>query len=280
MRLLDKDKMQGNLAQIGMSREVEDEIQSLLQRPFGMLFITGPTGSGKTTTLYSMLNQINGIEKNIITVEDPVEYKFDVINQVQVNEKAGLNFAGLLRNILRQDPDVLMIGEVRDQETADIAIRSALTGHLVLSTLHTNDAVSTPNRLIDMGVEPFLISSALVAVLAQRLVRVLCPHCRTKVELTDEDIRLLGTSTLQAGMSVYGPVGCEKCLNSGYLNRVAIFELMVIDDQIRRMIIERKSEVDIAKHLAETGFISMRMDGIYKIAAGITSVEEVLKATL
>ena len=280
MRLLDKEKMQGNLSQIGMTREVEEEIKSLLQRPFGMVFITGPTGSGKTTTLYSMLNQINGVEKNIITVEDPVEYKFDVINQVQVNEKAGLNFAGLLRNILRQDPDVLMIGEVRDQETADIAIRSALTGHLVLSTLHTNDAVSTPNRLIDMGVEPFLISSALVAVLAQRLVRVLCPHCRAKVELTEDDIRMLGTTTLQAGMTVYGPVGCEKCLNSGYLNRVAIFELMVIDDQIRKMIVERKSESDIYKHMSENGFISMRMDGIYKIAAGITSVEEVLKATL
>jgi type IV pilus assembly protein PilB len=280
MRLLDKDKMKGNLSQIGMGSEVEDQIKSLLQRPYGMIFITGPTGSGKTTTLYAMLNLINGVEKNIITVEDPVEYKFDVINQVQVNEKAGLNFAGLLRNILRQDPDVLMIGEVRDQETADIAIRSALTGHLVLSTLHTNDAVSTPNRLVDMGIEPFLISSAMVAVLAQRLVRVLCPHCKQRVELTEEDVQLLGSSSLQPGTPVFGPVGCERCLNSGYLSRVAIFELMLIDDQIRRMIIERKSEVDITKHMKENGFISMRMDGIYKLVAGITSVEEVLKATL
>ncbi len=280
MRLLDKEKMKGNLSQIGMTREVEEQIKSLLERPYGMVFITGPTGSGKTTTLYAMLNQINGVEKNIITVEDPVEYKFDVINQVQVNEKAGLNFAGLLRNILRQDPDVLMIGEVRDQETADIAIRSALTGHLVLSTLHTNDAVSTPNRLVDMGIEPFLISSAMVAVLAQRLVRVLCPHCKQKVELTEEDVQLLGSSALQAGTPVFGPVGCERCLNSGYLNRIAIFELMMIDDQIRRMIIDRKSEVEIMHHLRESGFISMRMDGIYKLVSGLTSVEEVLKATL
>jgi type IV pilus assembly protein PilB len=280
LRLLDKDKMKGTLAQIGMSSEVEESIKFLLQRPYGMIFITGPTGSGKTTTLYSMLNQLNGIEKNIITVEDPVEYKFDTINQVQVNEKAGLNFAGLLKNILRQDPDVLMIGEVRDQETADISIRAALTGHLVLSTLHTNDAVSTPNRLIDMGVEPFLISSALVAVLAQRLVRVLCVHCREKVQITEEDIRLLGTNVLPVGTTIYGPVGCEQCHHSGYLNRVAIFELMILDDQIRKMILERESEVDITKHLAENGFISMRQDGIYKIAAGITSVEEVLRATL
>lgn len=280
LRLLDKEKMKGNLSQIGMSVEVENEMKSLLQRPYGMIFITGPTGSGKTTTLYSMLNQLNGIEKNIITVEDPVEYKFDVINQVQVNEKAGLNFAGLLRNILRQDPDVLMIGEVRDQETADIAIRAALTGHLVLSTLHTNDAVSTPNRLVDMGVEPFLISSAMVAVLAQRLVRVLCTHCREKVSITEEDVKMLGTTALPVGTPIYGPVGCDHCLQSGYQNRIAIFELFLIDDQVRRMIVERKSESDISQYIAENGFINMRQDGIYKIAAGITSVEEVLKATL
>ena len=272
--------MKGNLSQIGMSIEVEEQMKSLLQRPYGMVFITGPTGSGKTTTLYSMLNQLNGIEKNIITVEDPVEYKFDVINQVQVNEKAGLNFAGLLKNILRQDPDVLMIGEVRDQETADIAIRAALTGHLVLSTLHTNDAVSTPNRLVDMGIEPFLISSAMVAVLAQRLVRVLCTHCREKVQITEDDVRMLGTTALAVGTSIYGPVGCDHCLQSGYQHRIAIFELFMIDDNVRRMIIERKSESDIAKYISENGFISMRQDGIYKIAAGITSVEEVLKATL
>ena len=280
MRILDKDKMKGNLIQVGMSPEMESAVQTLLLQPHGMIFITGPTGSGKTTSLYSMLNQVNGIEKNIITAEDPVEFKFDIINQVQVNEKAGLGFAGLLRNILRQDPDVIMIGEVRDRETADLAIRAALTGHLVLSTLHTNNAISTPNRLIDMGVEPFLISSALTAVIAQRLVRVLCPHCKQKIQLTDEDVKLLGTSALQVGHLVNGPVGCDQCMHSGYSGRIALFELLIVDEHIRRSIMDRESEVETLKHVVLSGFISMRQDGVYKIAAGITSVEEVLKATL
>ncbi len=280
LRLLDKEKMKGNLSQIGMSPEIEGEVQTLLQRPHGIIFITGPTGSGKTTTLYSMLNQINAIEKNIITVEDPIEFKFDVINQVQVNEKAGLSFAGLLRNILRQDPDIVMIGEVRDQETADLAIRAALTGHLVLSTIHTNDAVSTPTRLMDMGVEPFLLASGLSAILAQRLVRVLCVHCRKRVPLSEADAKILGTRFLKAGTPVYEPVGCEKCLHSGYQNRIALFELMRVDDVVRRAFIERKPESEILQHLMENGFISMRQDGVAKIVAGITSIEEVLKATL
>ena len=197
-----------------------------------------------------------------------------------MNEKAGLTFAGLLKNILRQDPDILMIGEVRDQETADIAIRAALTGHLVLSTLHTNDAASTPNRLIDMGIEPFLISSALVAVLAQRLVRVLCPHCKQKTALSEEDVRLLGTTVLQAGSSVYEAVGCDRCMHTGYQNRIAIFELMLIDGHMQRAIIDRHSESEIMQYLNQNGFTNMRQDGIFKIAAGITTVEEVLKATL
>jgi type IV pilus assembly protein PilB len=280
LRLLDKEKMKGTLSQIGMSPEIESEVQTLLQRPHGIIFITGPTGSGKTTTLYSMLNQINAIEKNIITVEDPIEFKFDVINQVQVNEKAGLSFAGLLRNILRQDPDIVMIGEVRDQETADLAIRAALTGHLVLSTIHTNDAVSTPTRLMDMGIEPFLLASGLSAVLAQRLVRMLCPHCRKKVPLSESDAKILGTKFLIAGTPVFEPVGCEKCLHSGYQNRIALFELMRVDDFVRRAFIERKPESEILEHILNHGFISMRQDGVFKIVAGITSIEEVLKATL
>lgn len=280
LRILDKNKLRGTLGEIGMSREISEEVQALLQRPYGMIFITGPTGSGKTTTLYSMLNQINQLDTNIITVEDPVEYKFDIINQVQVNEKAGLGFSSILRNILRQDPDVLMIGEVRDRETADIAIRSALTGHLVVSTLHTNDAVSTPNRLIDMGIEPYLLSSALSGVLAQRLVRVLCTHCRIKVTLTEQEVRLLGTTTLAPGASVYGPVGCVKCSGSGYKHRIALFELMVFDSEIQKMVVERKAEAEILSYLMTKGFTSMRQDGICKVAAGITSVEEVLRATI
>lgn len=280
LRILDKNKLRGTLAEIGMSREISDEVQALLQRPYGMIFITGPTGSGKTTTLYSMLNLINHLDTNIITVEDPVEYKFDIINQVQVNEKAGLGFSGILRNILRQDPDVLMIGEVRDRETADIAIRSALTGHLVVSTLHANDAVSTPNRLIDMGIEPYLLSSALSGVLAQRLVRVLCTHCRKKTSLTEQEVRLLGTESLAPGVSVFEAGGCGKCMDSGYKNRIALFELMVFDGEIQKMIVERKSESEILSYLMSKGFTTMRQDGICKIAAGITSVEEVLRATI
>jgi type IV pilus assembly protein PilB len=280
LRLLDKSMMRSNLTAFGMSREMESEVLRLLQRPYGIILLTGPTGSGKTTSLYSMLNQINGIEKNIITVEDPIEFKFDIINQVQVNEKAGLTFAGLLRNILRQDPDVVMIGEVRDQETADLAVRAALTGHLVLSTIHTNDSVSTPTRLIDMGVEPFLLSSGLTAVLAQRLVRVLCSACRRQVPVTDEQIKNLGTGPLKTGDLVFESVGCDKCLRSGYVNRIALFELMPVDDFVRKAIIDRLPESEIQKYLLQNGFISMRMDGIKKIAAGITSIDEVLKATI
>ncbi|NDG84585.1 MAG: type II/IV secretion system protein [Proteobacteria bacterium] len=280
LRLLDRSMTKGSLAQIGMSPEIETAILTLLRRPYGIVFITGPTGSGKTTTLYSMLNQIDCIEKNVITVEDPIEFRFDMINQVQVNEKAGLTFAGLLRNILRQDPDVVMIGEVRDQETADLSVRAALTGHLVLSTIHTNDSVSAPTRLIDMGVEPFLLASGLSAVIAQRLVRVLCLHCRKKTALSQEDAALLGTTALAPGTVIYEPEGCDKCLHSGYQNRTALFELMIIDDFVRRAIVERKPEDEIYQYLRKSGFISMRQDGIFKIASGVTSVEEVLKATL
>jgi type IV pilus assembly protein PilB len=280
LRLLDKEKMKSSLGSIGMSPQMEKEVLQLLQRPYGIIFMTGPTGSGKTTTLYSMLNLIDGTENNIITVEDPVEYKFDVINQVQVNEKAGLNFSSLLRSILRQDPDVVMVGEVRDQETADLAVRAALTGHLVLTTIHTNDSVSTPTRLIDMKIEPFLLASGLTAVLAQRLVRVLCTHCKQAVVVTQEDADLIDSPLIQAGNKVYGPKGCAHCLNTGYLNRIALFELITVNDQIRRMISDHYSEIELKKHLLENGFTTMRQDGINKVLAGVTSLDEVLKATL
>ena len=280
LRLLNKEKMTSSLASIGMNSDMESEVMNLLQRPYGIIFMTGPTGSGKTTTLYSMLNLIDGVENNIITVEDPVEYKFDVINQVQVNEKAGLNFSSLLRNILRQDPDVVMVGEVRDQETADLAVRAALTGHLVLTTIHTNDSVSTPTRLIDMKVEPFLLASGLIAVLAQRLVRVLCPQCKQKVNLTKEDIDLLGSDSLSETDVVYGPKGCDHCLNTGYLNRIGLFELLTVNDQARHFITDDYSEIEMKAHLMKNGFITMRQDGVNKILAGITSVDEVLKATI
>ena len=279
LRLMSRTRLRGSLEAVGMPTVMIEKIEWLLHRPFGMLLVTGPTGSGKTTSMYSMVNRINGSERNIITVEDPVEYRLDMVNQVQVNEKAGLNFAGILRNILRQDPDVIMVGEVRDQETADIAIRAALTGHLVLSTLHTNDSVSTPTRLVDMDVEPFLISSALLAVLSQRLVRILCKHCRKKTALTAAEIALLGDQSLQEGAEVYAHGGCERCFDSGYFGRVGLFELMVPDRAVQKFINERKSEADILSYLLENGFKTMRQDGISKILNGTTSVEEVIKTT-
>jgi type IV pilus assembly protein PilB len=197
-----------------------------------------------------------------------------------VNEKAGLNFSSLLRSILRQDPDVVMVGEVRDQETADLAVRAALTGHLVLTTIHTNDSVSTPTRLIDMKVEPFLLASGLSAVLAQRLVRVLCSHCKEETRITLEDVDLLDSDLIQVGDVAYTPKGCEHCLKTGYLNRIGLFELFTVDDEIRRMMSNDYSEMEMKKYLLANGFITMRQDGVSKILAGITSVDEVLKATL
>lgn len=279
LRILDRDQLKTKLTDIGISPKMSDEALRLLHGPYGIIFITGPTGSGKTTTLYTMLHQLNATEMNIVTVEDPVEMRFEIINQVQVNEKAGLTFANILRNILRQDPDVLLIGEVRDRETADIAVRSALTGHLVLSTLHTNDAVSAPSRLIDIGVEPFLLSSALNAVISQRLIRLLCVHCRVKTALTEKQHHALGPKAMAVGSPVYAAVGCKHCHSSGYRHRTPIFEILVVDNTIRKMIAAKKTEVEVTAYLHTQGFVSMREDGIQKIAAGLTSVEEVLKNT-
>lgn len=280
MRIIDKSALKGSFSVLGIGEETEKSLNRLLSFPHGIFFITGPTGSGKTTTLYAMLNSINEMGKNIITVEDPVEYQFDMINQVQVHEKAGLSFAGLLRNILRQDPDVLMIGEVRDKETADLAFQAALTGHLVLSTLHTNDAVSTATRLVDIGVEPFLISSALLGVLSQRLVRVLCPHCKEETTVKEEESLLLGRQHLPPGAPIYIKKGCEKCYQTGYRGRISLYELLIPDSFIQKAIVEQKQESEILNYATSKGFKTMRQDGIAKILAGITSVEEVIKATL
>lgn len=279
LRVLDKSKLKGKLVDLGMNPEMAARISSLLRRPYGIIFVTGPTGSGKTTSLYSMLTEINDPEKNIITVEDPVEFRFDLINQVQVNEKAHLGFAGILRNILRQDPDVIMIGEVRDIETADIAVRASLTGHLVLTTLHTNDAISTISRLMDMEIEPFLLSPALLGVLAQRLVRVLCTECRKPSANSNKLLALLGQNCAPAGATVYQAQGCEKCHHSGYLGRTPIYELMVVDSYLQRAINAQTSEAEILAHLKANGFKAMRDDGIQKVLSGITTVEEVVKAT-
>ncbi len=280
MRIIDKSLLKGTFTALGMDQPTEQKVARLLQSPHGILFVTGPTGSGKTTTLYAMLSQINDMGKNIVTVEDPVEYQFDLINQVQVHEKAGLTFAGILRNILRQDPDVIMIGEVRDQSTADLAIQAALTGHLVLSTLHTNDAVSTPTRLADIGIEPFLLSSAMLGVLSQRLVRVLCPACKQKTKLREDEALLLGRSLVSPGAEICARKGCEKCYHTGYSGRVSLFEILVPDKTMEKMLNERKSESELLAYAESQGFRTMRKDGVAKILAGVTSVEEVVKATL
>jgi type IV pilus assembly protein PilB len=279
LRLLNKKRQNMSLGEIGMDAKMAEEIALLTDRPYGIVLLTGPTGSGKTTTLYSMLNLMNGVERNIITVEDPVEITFDVINQVQVNEKAGVTFPGILRNILRQDPDVIMIGEIRDTETADIAIRAALTGHLVLSTLHTNDALGAIARLVDMKVEPFFVSSALLSVVGQRLVRLLCPTCKKPAPISERDRTALGEHLIPPGTVVQSSTGCEACHQTGYHGRVPLFEMMKVDDTIKKAISDRLSDVEILAHMRKKGFKTMRENGIAAIVAGLTSVDEVLKAT-
>jgi general secretion pathway protein E len=262
LRLLDKGEARFTLESLGMDGEALRRFDRLIQQPHGIVLVTGPTGSGKTTTLYASLGRIDTATTNVLTVEDPVEYELAGIGQTQVNPKIDLSFAKALRAILRQDPDVIMIGEIRDFETAQIAIQASLTGHLVLATLHTNDAPSAVTRLTDMGVEPFLLSSSLLGVLAQRLVRKLCPECRRQ----DADGR-------------YHPVGCAACGRTGYKGRTGVYELMTADDQVRALIHNRAAESELLKAAEQAGLRSMREDGERLVSAGITSLEEVLRVT-
>ena len=262
LRLLDKGEQKFSLESLGMDGEVLEQFNHLVQQPHGIVLVTGPTGSGKTTTLYASLTRLDTRTSNVLTVEDPVEYELPGIGQTQVNPKIDLTFAKALRAILRQDPDVVMIGEIRDFETAQIAIQASLTGHLVLATVHTNDAPSTVNRLIDMGVEPFLLSSSLLGVLAQRLVRKLCEYCKRE----DEHHR-------------WHPVGCEHCVSSGYKGRTGVYELLVVDDSIQGLIHGRASEQDLIKAAVANGMRSMREDGERLVSEGITSLEEVVRVT-
>ena len=262
LRLLDKGEQKFSLESLGMDGEVLEQFHRLVQQPHGIVLVTGPTGSGKTTTLYASLTRLDTRTSNVLTVEDPVEYELAGIGQTQVNPKIDLTFAKALRAILRQDPDVVMIGEIRDFETAQIAIQASLTGHLVLATVHTNDAPSTINRLIDMGVEPFLLSSSLLGVLAQRLVRKLCEYCKRE----DEHHR-------------WHPVGCEHCVSSGYKGRTGVYELLVVDESIQALIHGRASEHDVIKAAVANGMRSMRDDGERLVAEGITSLEEVVRVT-
>ncbi len=277
MRLLDKTKGIVDLEKLNMSQRDFNLLSRTINRPNGIVLVSGPTGSGKTTTLYSILNKLNEPDVNIITVEDPVEYTMSGISQVQVHEKVGLTFAAALRSILRQDPDVVLIGEIRDKETAQIATQASLTGHLVLSTIHTNSAPATITRLLDMGIEPFLIASTLVCVISQRLVRRLCPKCKAAYEPTNEMLGRIGMTPIAAkGITFYQPVGCDECLKTGYRGRLPVFEVMEVNDKIGRLIVQRVDASIIAQEALGDGMTSLGADGVRNIKAGLTSIEEVL----
>jgi general secretion pathway protein E len=261
LRMLEKDAQRLNLEALGMAADTRATFDRLIAKPHGIVLVTGPTGSGKTTTLYASLSRLEATANNIMTVEDPIEYDLSGIGQTQVNDRIGMNFARALRSILRQDPDIIMIGEIRDLETAQIAVQASLTGHLVLATLHTNDAASAVTRLVDMGVEPFLLASSLLGVLAQRLVRQLCPSCRVERD------------------GHWHPVGCDRCGNTGYQGRRGVYELLVIDDQIRSMIHHAKSDADILIHGRQAGMRTLREDADRWLSTGMTSMEEIIRVT-
>jgi len=277
MRLLDKQAGRLNLSSLGMEKKELARFKKILHRPHGIVLVTGPTGSGKTTSLYAGLSELNDASRNILTVEDPIEYNIEGIGQTQVNNKADMTFARGLRAMLRQDPDVVMVGEIRDSETADIAVQASLTGHLVLSTLHTNTAVGAVTRMFDMGVEPFLLSSSLVGVVAQRLIRVLCPDCKAPYLPDNTEREFLGLGE-HVGHSMFKPVGCKRCNNSGYRGRRGIYEIVSVDSNIRRMIHDKVSEDIMIKEARLTGR-SILDDGKEKVLEGITTVEEILRVT-
>jgi type IV pilus assembly protein PilB len=278
LRILDKSNLALDLTRLGFEPKAMDDFFRAISSPFGMVLVTGPTGSGKTTTLYSALSRINVSGTNIMTAEDPVEYNLDGINQVNVNEGVNLTFAAALRSFLRQDPNIIMVGEIRDGETASIAVKAALTGHLVLSTVHTNDAASTLNRLVDMGVEPFLVASSTVLILAQRLVRRVCQKCKEAVSLPPEVLRELQLSPEAAeGATILHGHGCYDCNNTGYRGRAGIYEVMPISSFVRDMILNRRPSSEIKKQAIREGMLTLRMDALQKLTRGITSAEEVLK---
>jgi type IV pilus assembly protein PilB len=282
MRILDNSTAMLNLSDLGFSQANYDRYSKSFTKPYGMLLVTGPTGSGKSTTLYATLNIVNSPDKNVITVEDPVEYRLAGINQVQTNVKAGLTFASALRSILRSDPDIVLIGEIRDHETAQIAIEAALTGHLVLSTLHTNDAPSAISRLIEMGVEPFLVGSALDCVLAQRLARRLCPKCKEAYVPTPEAL-ITARYPWEDGQplpTLYRPAGCSACSKTGYKGRLALHEVMAVTEQIERLAVERASAEAIGKVAREQGMALLRDDGLVKVTEGVTSLEEIFRVVV
>ena len=280
MRLADKSNVILNLKDLGFEGKIHNTLEALIHKQHGIILVTGPTGSGKTATLYACLSRLNSAERNILTVEDPVEYQIKGIGQIPVNPKINLTFAAGLRAILRQDPDIVMIGEIRDLETAEIAIQASLTGHLVLSTLHTNDAPGAITRLADMGVEPFLVSSSILGALGQRLIRKVCAHCRRPYLPSEKELSDLGITKEQIqGKTLYKSMGCDKCMKTGYSGRTSIKELFVVDDQLRQLIMEGKDSATLKKVAISRGMTTIREDGIHKVLEGITTIEEILRAT-
>ena len=279
MRILDKSSMKFDLRGLGMSAEVYETFSDIIQAPHGIVLVTGPTGSGKTTTLYSSLLQIQSPDTKIITTEDPVEYQLDGVNQIQVHPKIGLTFAASLRSILRHDPDIVLVGEIRDLETAENAIQASLTGHLVFSTLHTNDAAGAFTRMCDMGVEPFLVAGTVEAVMAQRLLRKVCTHCRVAVDPSDHDLPPDFPVDRLQGSPLYRSEGCRECRGVGYSGRMGIYELLVASEQVRSMAQERASSWDIRRSAIAEGMRTLRMDAWEKVLVGDTTIEEVLRVT-
>ncbi len=281
LRLLDKSNLQLDMTRLGFEEKALKDFMDAIHKPWGIVLVTGPTGSGKTTTLYSALSELNKTSENISTAEDPVEFNLMGINQVQMHEDIGLNFAASLRSFLRQDPDIIMVGEIRDYETAEIAIKAALTGHLVLSTLHTNDAPSTVNRLLNMGVEPFLVSSACNLILAQRLARKICKDCKTRVQISEKALVDLGlTPEMAHKMEISKGDGCAACNGSGYKGRIALYEVMPFTDGLKELVLNGASSAELKRGAIKEGMKSLRMSGITKVAEGVTTIEEILRVTM
>jgi type IV pilus assembly protein PilB len=281
MRLLDKSNLQLDMTKLGFDQAPLDDFQWAINQPWGMVLVTGPTGSGKTTTLYSALSELNKVAHNICTAEDPVEYNLHGINQVQMHDEIGLNFAMALRAFLRQDPDIIMVGEVRDFETAEIAVKAALTGHMVLSTLHTNDAPATISRLLNMGVEPFLITASVNLVLAQRLARKICVDCKQQIKYEKKVLEDCGFSAEQINTAkLMKGAGCRTCNGSGYKGRVALYEVMRFSDTLKEMVLQGASTAELKLGAIKNGMMTLRMSGIKKISDGVTTPEEVMRVTM
>jgi len=280
LRLLSQDRTRLTLETLGMGTELRQAFERLIHRPYGIILLTGPTGSGKTTTLYAALQQINGIDKHIITIEDPVEYKIPGVNQVAVDEQFGVSFSLALRSILRHDPDVIMVGEIRDEPTAHLALEASITGHLVFATLHTNSAVGAVTRLLDMGCEPYLLASALIGVMAQRLVRKICVNCKKSYEANETERSILGVPRDRMGAKISRGTGCSRCLRTGYYDRVGVFEFVPFDEGLSRLVMEKASGSVLQQYAGEHGAITLRDDAITKVKDGLTTLEEALRITV